>query len=109
MNDSNDRTGDAAVACALSDRDRSERAATLTRELFGGADAREELADGYAWRFAGDAGVLAKIADFIAAERTCCTFFRFEIEAEPGLGPIWLRLRGPGGTKAFLRDHFVAG
>ncbi|HEU0116926.1 MAG TPA: hypothetical protein VFQ80_19685 [Thermomicrobiales bacterium] len=99
----------AAVACALSERDRAARGAMLARELFAGAEAREELADGYAWRFPGDAGVLAKLADFIAGERTCCTFFRFEIDVEPGLGPIWLRLRGPEGTKTFLREHFAAG
>ncbi|HEU5433876.1 MAG TPA: hypothetical protein VFU81_19560 [Thermomicrobiales bacterium] len=108
MNEAKDRTGGAGVVCALSDRDRSDRGAMLTRELFGGAEAREELADGYAWRFAGGADVLAKLTDFVAAERTCCTFFRFEIEVEPGLGPIWLRLRGPEGTKAFLREHFAA-
>jgi hypothetical protein len=110
MNESNERThGAAVVACALSDRDREDRGAMLARELFASADAREELADGYAWRFPGDAGVLAKLTDFIAAERTCCTFFRFEIDVEPGLGPIWLRLRGPEGTRAFLRNLFAAG
>ena len=109
MDESTDRTTRDEVACALSERERTERGAALARELFGGADARQELADGYAWRFPGDAGLLARLADFIADERTCCAFFRFEIEVEPGLGPIWLRLRGPEGAKALLHDLFVAG
>ncbi len=109
MNESDDPTrGVSTVDCALSDRDRSERGATLRRELFGAADQRDELSDGYAWRFPGDAAWLPRLVDFITSERTCCTFFRFEIEVEPGLGPIWLRLRGPAGTKAFLRDLFAA-
>jgi len=67
-----------------------------------------ELADGYAFRFAGDDRWKALLFDFVNAERTCCTFFKIELSFEPGLGPIWLRLTGPEGTKRFIEETFLS-
>jgi hypothetical protein len=55
--------------------------------------------EGYAFRFAPDA--FADVARFVANERKCCPFLDFEIAAESA-GPVWLRLTGPAGTRAFL-------
>ncbi|MBA3414665.1 MAG: hypothetical protein H0U10_05510 [Chloroflexia bacterium] len=94
------------VACSLGERDLAERGEALRRGLFTAADERRELADGYAFRFPGTEETAAAVLAFVAAERRCCTFFRIELAIEPGLGPIWLALRGPAGTKAFVRAAF---
>ena len=97
------------IACSLSEGDLERRRRDLARDLFAFAERVEELEDGYAWRFPGDGGWHAKLLDFAAVERRCCSFFRIELTFEPGLGPVWLRLRGPDGTKAFVRDAVGTG
>ena len=99
----------APVACSLSEGDLERRSRELARDLFAFAERVEELEDGYAWRFPGDGGWHARLLDFAATERRCCSFFRIDLTFEPGLGPVWLRLRGPDGTKAFVRDAFGPG
>jgi hypothetical protein len=37
-------------------------------------------------------------------ERTCCSFLRFQIIAEPENGPIILEVTGPPGTRELLRS-----
>lgn len=91
------------IACTLGNRELAERAERLRQDLFAGAEERRELADGYAFRFAGTGPWGDRIAAFIASERQCCPFFRFEVSYEPEFGPIWLRMSGPDGTSAFIR------
>lgn len=87
-----DPAGPLPIACSLGNRELAERAERI----------RRELADGYAFRFAGTGPWGDRIAEFIASERQCCTFFRFEVDYEPDSGPIWLRMTGPDGTRAFI-------
>jgi hypothetical protein len=67
-----------------------------------------ELPDGFAYRFAPDDAILLTLAEFIARERLCCPFFRFQLDLLPG-GPLWLRLSGPDGAKELLAGFFGAG
>ena len=67
----------------------------------------EELADGYAFEFDGAPETARRLVDFITAERSCCPFFLFELIFQPGEGSIWLRVRGPEGTKEFAREGLV--
>lgn len=94
------------VACGLADAALAARSDEVCRDLFAMAEETRELADGYAFRFAAANGWAAKLLDFVEAERRCCSFFRFELAFEPNLGPIWLRLSGPEGTKPFIRRAF---
>jgi hypothetical protein len=96
----------AVVACSLSEADQARRSEAVMRDLFAFAEEVAELPDGYAWRFPGDGGWDAKLLDFIAEERTCCANFHVELVFEPRLGPLWLRLRGPDGVKAFITETF---
>ena len=66
----------------------------------------KELADGYAFRLAGDSVSVAELGEWAAAERKCCPFFDFEIEAERDNGALWLKLRGREGVKAFIQTEF---
>ena len=83
----------APVACTLTNGEMADRSVEL-RAMFAHVEATHELADGYAFRFPGDAEWATKLAAFIAFERACCQFFTFELTFAPELGPIWLSLRG---------------
>jgi hypothetical protein len=77
----------------------------LARDIFQGFDAVEELPDGYGMRFPDAEAMTARLVEFISFERRCCPFFTFELVFEPQEGPLWLRLRGPEGVKAFIREE----
>lgn len=85
------------IACTLAGGDRLRRGAEVA-ELFRARQEVRELPDGYAVRFPGEQVWAERLLAFIVAERECCPFFAFELRFEPGLGPIWLHLRGPEGT-----------
>ena len=74
---------------------------SLARELFHvRAQERVALSDGYAIRLPHDA--LEDVARFVANERRCCPFMKFEITFGPESEPLWLRMTGPQGTKDVL-------
>jgi hypothetical protein len=62
----------------------------------------QPLPDGYAFRFGAEQATILLVSEFIARERLCCPFFRFELTAEQENGPLWLRLRGREGVKEFI-------
>jgi hypothetical protein len=63
----------------------------------------EELPDGYAFRVPGDGKSIAIIAEMIVAERECCPFLTFEFVAQPGMGPVIVRVTGSSGAKEFVK------
>ncbi|PSQ78424.1 MAG: hypothetical protein BRD35_01190 [Bacteroidetes bacterium QH_7_62_13] len=94
------------IACNLSaieddDRDEHQRAAETVFEAV--TDLRE-LDDGYAFRLPPDTDVVARAGAFVARERLCCPFFRFQLDVTPDHGPVWLRLTGRDGVKAYVED-----
>lgn len=95
------------IACALSEKDLDGRRDEV-QDLIAAADEVAELPDGYAFRFPAEDPWPARLLTFVQAERRCCPFFAFEIVFEPGLGPVWLRLRGAEGVKAFVESTFLA-
>ena len=97
------------IACGLSDLEQRERREELSRQLFSGCRRTDELDDGYEFVFPGGAEWAEKLVRFVASERKCCPFFGFEMIFESGQGPISLRVRGPEGTKEFVREEFVGG
>lgn len=100
-------TENMAIACKLSEAEQAAREEELARDIFSNCQEVTELADGYAFRFAGDGEWAAKLVEFIALERKCCPFFTFELVFEPQEGPMWLRLRGPEGVKTFIEQSFI--
>jgi len=60
----------------------------------------DELDQGYAFRFGPDEYPL--VVDFVRNERLCCPFFHFEVEVQADHGPVWLRITGTEGVKAFI-------
>lgn len=92
------------VACCLSSEELRSREATLLAQFKSALLTTEELSDGYLFRIPGDKKWLAVAAELIAAERECCPFLRFELTAEPAMGPVTVRMIGPAGTKEFLKS-----
>jgi hypothetical protein len=74
----------------------SERMRATVKEV-------RDLPDGYAFRFPADQATILLVSEFIARERLCCPFFRFELIAEQEDGPLWLRLRGREGVKELIK------
>ena len=98
------------IACDLTvfsedDRTRHDVVTTQWRSAIQGV---EELADGYGFRFEAGEDILLTLAEFVARERLCCPFFRFEIVTEAGDGSVWLNLRGEEPVKAFLNGMIAA-
>lgn len=65
-----------------------------------------ELVSGFAFRFEEGSVSIAELAEWVSAERKCCPFLDFEIELQGNNGPLWLKLRGKEGVKAFMRSEF---
>jgi hypothetical protein len=85
----------------LTPAEREEHIAN-SQALFAAVLAGCELPDGYALRLPAESTTLFQVAKFITYERLCCSFFAFGVEVEPYGGPIWLRLTGGDGVKAFV-------
>jgi hypothetical protein len=94
---------DMPIACCLTSAEQRERAATLLVQFRSAVIETEELPDGYAFRVPGDRKGVAIVTKMIVAERECCPFLTFEFVAQPGMGPVMVRVTGPAGTKDFLK------
>ncbi len=94
------------LACLLTGEDLAARG-EIVRPLIASYQKLHELEDGYAFQFPGETEWIQRVVSFIDEERKCCPFFTFELQFEPGLGPLWLRLRGSAEIKALLRDQWL--
>jgi len=90
---------------ALSPAER-QRQKELGQELRAASVETKELPDGYAFQLRSETAPLADLAEWISNERKCCPFFDFDIALERDGGPLWLKLRGNEGVKAFIRSEF---
>ena len=97
---------DLPIACSLTEAELARREEELSNELFQHVEQVQELPDGYAFRFPGDADWATKLTQFITFERDCCPFFIFELTFEANHGPIWLHLRGGAGVKEFIQQNW---
>lgn len=94
-----------AIACRLPGREFAQRKDAITNELFRHATAIEEQPDGFLFRFPGFEPWAGRIVAFVAEERQCCPFFRFDIGIEPNDGAVTLALSGSSEIKAFVLDE----
>jgi hypothetical protein len=94
------------LACSLTGEDLAARG-EVVQPLMASYQKLQELEDGYAFQFPGEPAWIQRLVEFIAEERQCCPFFTFELQFEPDLGPIWLRLRGSAEIKALLHDQWL--
>jgi arsenate reductase (thioredoxin) len=95
------------IACdmtAIPPEQRQVHLAT-SKELFSCIEEFRELGNGYEFRFAPESDLIVKLAQFIELEQLCCPFLNFVVEVEQESGPVWLRLTGRDGVKAFIREE----
>src|SRR2546426_5178949 len=98
--------GGEPFACNMTALTKSERVqyARLARTLMAAVQEKRELRNGYAFRL--PPASLVTAAQWVAFERKCCPFFTFEMELARDEGPLWLRITGSQGVKAFIRGEF---
>jgi hypothetical protein len=99
--------GQLPIACTLSDAAFRERREEVLKTVLGAVVEQLELTDGYAYCFPPETKWIVELAEFIAFERECCPFLKFNLRIEPESGPIWLEVTGPEGTKEFLQSVFA--
>ena len=87
------------------EKGRREQHIATGKEVFRAVMEIRELPNGYAFRLFDEPDVLVKTAEFISLEKLCCPFLGFVIEVETEGGPVWLRLTGREGVKAFIREE----
>jgi len=95
------------IACdmsALAPGLRAQHVAT-GGQVFRAVSEIRELPDGYAFRLPAESDAFLKAAEFISLEKLCCPFLGFAMEVEAEGGPVWLRLTGREGVKAFIREE----
>jgi hypothetical protein len=107
MKDEVHATKESPIACDMGAIDPGLRASHVATgaQLFRAVEEIRELPDGYAFRLPPDSDPLLKAAEFISLERLCCPFLGFALEVGPEGGPVWVRLTGREGVKAFIREE----
>jgi len=93
------------LTCKLSPKELQERKLTVLAELKKEVKERKELPQGYAFRFDGSDKILAELTEFIRTERTCCSFFIFNLSISGDRSQIWFELTGPEGAKDFITQE----
>ena len=102
-------TGESPLACdmtAIAPDERPKHLAT-SRELFSRIEEFRELPNGYEFRLTDGPDLIANLAQFVSLEKLCCPFLNFVIEIQAEGGPVWLRLTGREGVKAFIREEIA--
>jgi hypothetical protein len=92
-------------ACNMSalDAEGRKRHKVISEQVRAAVKEAQVLPDGYAFRFPAEQDTILLVSEFIARERLCRPFLKFELIAEQNGGPLWLRLRGPEGAKEFIK------
>ncbi|HEX3597881.1 MAG TPA: hypothetical protein VHU80_22385 [Polyangiaceae bacterium] len=94
------------IACnpgAFTQRQR-QRYDALREQVRSAAGQVDEIEEGFVLRFATEPAVLGAVAEWIALERLCCPFLDFILEVPAAREFATVRITGPEGTKAVLRE-----
>jgi hypothetical protein len=95
---------DLPIACTLDSAALAKRCEELSKSILSEAARVEDLPNGVRWRFASSPTLFTRLAPLLDAERQCCRFLTFAIQAEPDLGDVVVDVTGPGGTREFLKS-----
>jgi hypothetical protein len=96
------------LACSLSEPDLAKRRRELAENVSGGVLKVNEIEDGYAFVFPGNAEWATSLVELVNAERACCPFLAFELVFESDLGPVLLKISGPERVKEFIETELAA-
>ncbi|HJQ38943.1 MAG TPA: hypothetical protein VKB93_17540 [Thermoanaerobaculia bacterium] len=87
-------------------REERQRYGALAQKLAAARGGIAESASGYDFTLELDRLALRELAEWIELEARCCPFFTFHVELRGGASTAVLRLTGPKGVKAFIREEF---
>ncbi len=96
-------TKNKVVACKLTSPEMQKRKEEVIKALKEKVIERQELANGYKYKFNGTDEVLDELLAFIKSERSCCDFFSFELSITDNKSHTWLSITGPDGSKEFIK------
>ncbi|MBN8788110.1 MAG: hypothetical protein J0I84_13550 [Terrimonas sp.] len=92
------------ITCKLTSPELRKRKEEVILELKQQIQEREELPDGFAYRFNGTDTILDSLTAFIKSERMCCDFFNFKLLVSND-STVWLEISGADGTKEFIKTE----
>ncbi len=93
------------ITCKLTTPELRQRKATVIASLKEMVLEKQELANGFRYRFSGSDQTFDLLNNFIKTERLCCDFFAFRLTVADQESPVWLELSGPEGAKAFIENE----
>src|SRR5437867_4782729 len=93
----------ACNALALSPEVRKRHFEELGPALLKLKKSTRELPDGYEFELPADNRTYQMLTEWAFQERLCCPFFDIDLRFDREGGPLWLRLTGRPGTKAFIK------
>src|SRR5215831_11666802 len=90
------------VSCKLTPPELQQRKESMITRLRLQVTDKQELDNGYAFKFPGDDRTIDELVEFIKTERECCGFFTFSLSVSGDQSEAWLTLTGPAGAKEFI-------
>lgn len=87
--------------CKLTTPELQKRKATVIREVKDLIRHKEELPNGYSYKFDGSDDTIDLLSEFIKTERQCCDFFNFNISVNND-NSIVFNITGAEGVKGFI-------
>ncbi len=93
------------LTCKMSTAEMHQRKITVLASLKEQMTERQELENGYAFKFPGTDKVLDELTEFIKTERECCSFFTFTLSVSGDKNEAWLTMTGVKGAKDFITNE----
>lgn len=90
------------LCCQLTSPELKQRKASVIATLKKLVEEKQEINNGFSYKFNGSDEVLDLLNDFIKSERQCCNFFSFKLSVSDNESPVWLEISGPEGAKEFI-------
>ncbi len=92
-----------AVSCRLTSPELRKRKEEVVAVLKAKVLQKQELPDGYKYKFEATDDMLDQLIQFIKSERLCCNFFYFNLAVSDKI--VWVSITGPDGTKNFIESE----
>ncbi|HEX9512581.1 MAG TPA: hypothetical protein VF939_18945 [Puia sp.] len=93
------------ITCKLTSPEIQQRKASVIASLKNKVIVREELSNGYSYKFVGSDAVVDELITFVKTERVCCDFFDFDLSVKGDGTFAYLKITGPKGTKEFVKNE----
>ncbi len=94
-----------ALTCKLTSPELRKRKETVLKSLKSQILQKNELANGYSYKFTGSDKMVDELTEFVKTERACCDFFTFNISISGDKSEAWLEIKGPDGAKDFIKTE----